>query len=55
MCKQQLLGMLEANNSESSTLLEKKNKNKNEEVLSMESENRLLKEKMMHFSKRFMN
>lgn len=33
----------------------KKIKNKNEEVLSMESENKLLKEKMMHFSKRFLN
>lgn len=54
-CKQQLPDMLEANKSESSTVL-KKLKRKNGEVLSLEDENRLLKKKnMIHFLKRFLN
>ncbi|XP_062613813.1 myelin transcription factor 1-like [Saccostrea cucullata] len=43
-CKQQLLDLLEANKSESSTLVEKL-KTKNEELLNMENENKILKEK----------
>lgn len=43
-CKEQLPDMLEANKSESSTVL-KKLKRKNGEVLSLEDENRLLKKK----------